>query len=285
MANPLSFDQGFWTFETTAAVAAGGVIAVLAICQVVLHLRRVRRRKGRTGRQDKVVTRFRNDSPLQVAIAQLANRGEVDTRVAAAESLKELARQSPQDYWSVMETFASHLRRHARVPITRTHAAANSQVTKLAPDIQAILSVLLHRDAQHESHDAVLDLRNTDLSRADLRGIFLRYADLRGAALIGTALCSANLRDANLRAARRKTNGCHAARDRSLLRQPARRGPAQRGFAECAAAQRQPGELPLLRRPERGAGGNVELTFRQPAGRRRRRGRCDRRAVRQNVFR
>ena len=145
-----------------------------------------------------------------MAIAQLANRGEVDTRVAAAESLKEIARQSPQDYWSVMETFASHLRRHARVPITRTHAAANSQVTKLAPDIQAILSVLLHRNAQHESHDAVLDLRNTDLSRADLRGIFLRYADLRGAALIGTALCSANLRDANLRAARRKTNGCHA---------------------------------------------------------------------------
>ena len=138
MANPLSLDQGFWTFETTAAVAAGGVIAVLAICQMVLHLRRVRRRmrrrKGRTGRQDKVVTRFRNDSPLQVAIAQLANRGEVDTRVAAAESLKEIARQSPQDYWSVMETFASHLRRHARVPITRTHAAAYSQITKLAPD-------------------------------------------------------------------------------------------------------------------------------------------------------
>ena len=79
MANLFSFDQGFWTFETTAAVAAGGVIAVLAICQVVLHLRRVRWRKGRTGRQDKVVTRFRNDSPLQVAIAKLANRGEVDS--------------------------------------------------------------------------------------------------------------------------------------------------------------------------------------------------------------
>ena len=141
-------------------------------------------------------------SPLQVATKQLDDRGDLEARVAAVESLKEIARNSPQDYWSVMEILTSHLRRYARVPLAAGQTSTSAKDAKLAPDFQAILSVLLHRDTQHESRDAVLDLRNTNLGQADLRGIFLRYADLRGASLIGTFLRSANLRDANLRAAR-----------------------------------------------------------------------------------
>ncbi len=203
MADPILSDPEIWTSPAAAAIAAGITAAAMLLWIAIMRRRSTRVRLRQSDRQDKVVTRFKSASPLHEATEQLSDRGNLEVRVAAVEILKQLARQSPRNYWAVMEVLTKHLRRYARAPIKRGQPLPSKETgADIAPDIQAILSLFLHRDPQHENRNQVLDLRNTDLSRTDLRGIFLRYADLSGSALIGTALRNANLRDANLEAAR-----------------------------------------------------------------------------------
>lgn len=107
MADPLFASPETWTQETTAAVATGAVLAVLALCLAILRMNRRRRRKDSAGRQEKIVNRFQTASPLQNAQNALSDRDSVEARLAAVDSLKDLARKSPQDYWAVMEIFTT----------------------------------------------------------------------------------------------------------------------------------------------------------------------------------
>lgn len=189
-------DPAIWT-STTAAATAAGVVLSVALAWVFWRRWKAVREQHRTAhRRTRMVSQFQSASPLRVAMTELEQERDPTARAAIIEKLKAEARGSAKSYWAVMEVMTSHLRRHARSPLGASPAkGAGTDAKTLAPDIQGIVSFLLHRDTRHEEQGAGLDLRSTDLSHADMRGIYLRYADFRGAALYGTALRGANLRD------------------------------------------------------------------------------------------
>lgn len=150
--------------------------------------------------------------------AQLGDgRPNIEARLGGIYALASIARDSPRDYWPVMEIFTSYVRHNAAWHHLG-HAQSSSSSgpaseTKPRTDIQAILTVL-GRSTPPEGApsrlDQKLDLRHTDLrgaefwdahlNRADFWGAHLEGAKLWGACLNEAKLVKAHLREANLRA-------------------------------------------------------------------------------------
>ncbi|MGR6970624.1 pentapeptide repeat-containing protein [Streptomyces cynarae] len=122
-------------------------------------------------------------------------------RRGAVFSLQGIMEDSPRDQPEVIATLSAHI---------RTHATKKLPMPEKAPDIQAALFVLAHRDPAHDGA-ALLDLRGAyligaslqgaDLSKADLTGAVLTNSDLRDADLSGAVLHRASLRQTKLEGA------------------------------------------------------------------------------------
>jgi Pentapeptide repeats (8 copies) len=166
------------------------------------------------------------------AIDQLGavnERGEkqLEIRLGGIYALERIARDSPKDYWPIMEVLTAYVRENAPWPAKLSKdmspqqdhpslkgdpAAAQVQPPpKLATDIQTILTVLGRRDRTYEKKGQHLNLANTDLRGANLweadlqetflAGVRLQGADLGRARLQGAFLEEAHLQDADLRGA------------------------------------------------------------------------------------
>jgi hypothetical protein len=142
------------------------------------------------------------------AIEQLGQRGDDkrDVRIGAIYALEQIARDSTELHWPIMEVLTAYLREHApvRPPATAPAAAADKRTP--AADHQAIATVIGRRERSQDPDGQRLDLRRIDLpgvdwDRAHLEAANLREANLEGATLIEAQLQGANLPEAHLEGA------------------------------------------------------------------------------------
>jgi uncharacterized protein YjbI with pentapeptide repeats len=208
------------------AVAAFATAATLAWAGV----RNARTAALRHEEQTKADSQRRITESFSKAIEQLASE-KIELRLGGIYTLERISRESPDDYWVVMETLTAFVREHARwkerdeivsetsVNLrdneqheredephkdTHKHEAARTRRVQLPPprpissylkpptDIAAVLTVLVRRN------DKNIDQERTNGLRFDFRESDLRGADLKGAHLEGANLAGAHLEEANL---------------------------------------------------------------------------------------
>ncbi|MEO1509811.1 MAG: pentapeptide repeat-containing protein, partial [Cyanobacteria bacterium J06633_23] len=159
------------------------------------------------------------------AIEQLGSEN-IHVRLGGIYSLEQIARDSPEYHWTVMEVLTAFIRdkspakKHQEFEQKQSQKLTlaerylpkrgeNSKTSKISfykdkitTDIQAALTVINRRELDKEdgtSRDkGELDLGSTLLSNADLSGAQLSKANLNCAELIGAKLLGANLREAKL---------------------------------------------------------------------------------------
>jgi uncharacterized protein YjbI with pentapeptide repeats len=138
------------------------------------------------------------------AIEQLGQRADdqLDIRLGAVYALEQIARDSADLHWPIMEVLAAHLREHARGPAAPTH------LERVPADFQSIATVLGRRQRSQDPYDQHLDLRevqlpgvhwtNAHLEGADLADAHLETADLANAHLEQAILMDVHLEGADL---------------------------------------------------------------------------------------
>jgi hypothetical protein len=172
------------------------------------------------------------------AIDQLGQQGpdKLEVRIGAVYALEQIARDSADLHWPIMEMLTAYLRQHSPIKaaqpeqtqprtmassvtaldsasggVTSPVAAATERDTtrkSIPADYQAIATVIGRRRRKQDPDGQRLDLSQTDLSGmrwykahlegADLRGAYLEGADLRGARLEEAYLVGAKLERASL---------------------------------------------------------------------------------------
>ena len=145
---------------------------------------------------------------------ELLGHEDVSVRLGAIYALERIARDSPRDHWTIMETLMAYTRKERDSVL----------------DAQAVLVVISRRETSNDPPSAVIDLSKSylqsvsahhlqlpdavmikanleeaDLRKADLLGANLRGANLQQAKLLGTNLQQANLQQANLEQAKLQT--------------------------------------------------------------------------------
>ena len=187
------------------AVAAGTIVAALNLAhnrRVLEETQRQNRESVELQRRGQVTERFSK------AIEQLGQSDDtkLDMRIGAIYALEQIARDSAELHWPIMEVLTAYLRVHMLPRV-----AADDAPRLPTADHLAIAAVIGRRDWTQESGVRRLNLGGTNLARADLhvahlsRAILtradLREADLRGANLDVADLTGADLTGANLHGA------------------------------------------------------------------------------------
>jgi hypothetical protein len=108
-------------------------------------------------------------------------------RRGAIFSMQGIMEDSPRKQPAVIDALSGYI---------RARATKNLSAEK-APDVQAALSALGHRDPSRDGNGTI-NLKGIHLRDADLRGVDLTEANLSEAVLSGCDLNSANLSGANL---------------------------------------------------------------------------------------
>jgi uncharacterized protein YjbI with pentapeptide repeats len=153
------------------------------------------------------------------AAEQLGN-DKLEVRLGGIYTMERISRESPEDYWPVMETLTAFVRGRARwqepyetTPEALAHAdktRARSDDSGIPTDIATVLSVICRREKINHERERQMgwsfDLRGTDLRRArlaqaHLEGVILWGAHLEGANLEGAHLEGASLQGAQLKRA------------------------------------------------------------------------------------
>jgi len=116
------------------------------------------------------------------AVEQLGNKDSLEVRLGGIYALERIARDSARDHPTVMEVLSAYVREHAPLSLCSDVAPPARPST----DVQAILTVIGRRDAQHD-RDA-LDLNGTCLRGAELNSANLACANLAGADLVDVNL-------------------------------------------------------------------------------------------------
>lgn len=137
------------------------------------------------------------------AVEQLGNES-IHIRLGGIYALEQLAKDSPEDHWTVMEVLTAFIREES--PRQKTPEGEEPIFTELRTDIQAAVRVIVRRETKGERVENRLDLSKTnlfkaDLSRANLSRANLRGANLQGADLSETILFKSNLFKVNLQGA------------------------------------------------------------------------------------
>lgn len=138
--------------------------------------------------------------------AQLNNGApNIEARLGGIYALAAIARDSPRDYWPLMEILTAYVRHNAPWVPLEAEAGARSvsplPAQKPRTDIQAVLGVLGRStppDAKALRLDQKFDLRHTDLRGAEFWDAHLERTDFWGANLEGAQLWGARLDDAKL---------------------------------------------------------------------------------------
>jgi hypothetical protein len=134
---------------------------------------------------------------------------KIEARLGGIYTLERISRESPGDYWTVMETLCAFVRERApwKAPegassetVARLYEKAQTTERRISPptDIEAVLTVIVRREGLDQGW---LNFRETDLRGANLGGANLSNADLSGANLRGVHLVMTNLSEANLNGA------------------------------------------------------------------------------------
>ena len=161
------------------------------------------------------------------AIEHLGDRERLTVRLGGIYALEQLARESAQDHWQIMEVLTAYVRDNAPWPSKDTQPLRDDQglqekqreenkrplgvphrfSSTPGTDIQAVLTVLGRRTRTYGKGESQrLNLSNTALQGAHLEGAHLEgsnlaSADLQGAYLQGAHLEGAHLEGSNLQGA------------------------------------------------------------------------------------
>ena len=166
------------------------------------------------------------------AVSQLGSE-DTEIRLGGLYSLARLAKDSPQDHWTIMEIISAYVREKSpkHKPRTRVKVFGIKKQNRLVKDereiirtdIEAALTIIGSRDARQDPPDSQIDLSNSNLvgidissrifigevdfivpkyninfERADFSGTDLTKADLRGVNFTDAIFFNTNLRGANL---------------------------------------------------------------------------------------
>ncbi len=140
----------------------------------------------------KALRTIKDTSKKTLAINQLGETGpeKLAIRLGGIYALERIARDSERDHWPIMEILTAYVREHAPWKAEGQHSQP-----KLAPEIQAILTVLGRRTRSYgKGEDWPLDLSFTDLRRAALTDAHLERAVLWGTHLEDAVLSFLPLR-------------------------------------------------------------------------------------------
>jgi uncharacterized protein YjbI with pentapeptide repeats len=132
---------------------------------------------------------------LMKAISQLSatdagGRKQTEIRLGGIYVLERISRESPDDYWSIVEILSAYVRQSG------TTNSAPYAHAKVDPDVQAALAVLGRR--QYKSDAGPLDLSGATLPRAEMRAAHFEEINLVGACLHSAGLQEAHLEGAVL---------------------------------------------------------------------------------------
>lgn len=180
------------------AVVAGAVVGALNFRETSRQNRAVLELQ----RRGQVTERFTR------AIEQLGQRADdkLDVRIGAVYALEQIARDSAELHWPIMEVLTAYLREHVAPSAAEPHATP-ALPTRLPADHQAIATVIGRRRPEEYHDDQYLDLHDTRLSGVLWRGAHLEWADLRGAHLEEADLVQAHLKLARLEGAHLEVAG------------------------------------------------------------------------------
>jgi hypothetical protein len=205
-----------------AAGAGAALLITAALWQAAVAQRRHKRQTD-ADRQRRLTESFSK------AIEQLGSE-KVEVHLGGIYSLERISKESPSDYWTVMESLTAFVREHSRRTETERikrvseHAyflwleagrpegnsdffwakavEADEPGRRPATDIAAVLTVVGRRSKwgrrRESTNDWHLDLSRAILKSVDLRGAHLEGAILNGAHLEGAILIGAHLEEANL---------------------------------------------------------------------------------------
>ena len=149
------------------------------------------------------------------AVEHLGN-AKLEIRLGGIYALERISKDSPKDYWQVMEILTAYVRENSpsdlkQNPTNKLGGACkdepnksppSTEAEKLSTDIQAILSVIGRRILDCKKvEEQPLDLGKTNLCVAKLEGARLEGANLGGANLTGANMRDAHLQRANLEGA------------------------------------------------------------------------------------
>jgi uncharacterized protein YjbI with pentapeptide repeats len=142
---------------------------------------------------------------LSIAYQYLQNK-IIDKRIIGIYSLEQIIQEYPQYQHKIVEILTNFVRRNA--PQRTSAEVKDMPLRKIAPDIQAVLNIIIQIDTNKCLEDDQIDLSYTDLQGANLSAaklaasnlyhINLSGANLAGANLSGAILSAANLVGANL---------------------------------------------------------------------------------------
>jgi uncharacterized protein YjbI with pentapeptide repeats len=222
--DPSGLSRGDWLkavqdLRTSILQGLGG-LAVLAGAVVAALTLRVTSRQNRAvfelQRRGQTTERFTR------AIDQLGQQGpeKLDVRIGAVYALEQIARDSAELHWPIMEVLTAYLREHAPVSTSAeasTTIPAEPPGKRMPADHQAIATVVGRRRRTQDPDGQHLDLSGTNLSDVRWHGAHLEGANLtlahlpranlyqvhlEKALLLGAHLESAILTEAHLEEAR-----------------------------------------------------------------------------------
>ncbi len=184
------------------AVLLGAVVATLSFRETSRQNRAV----NELQRRGQVTERFTR------AIDLLGQRGtdKLEVRIGAVYALEQIARDSAELHWPIMQVLTAYLREHApNYPaIDDTPAVSDLLETaewedRRAPaDVQACATVIGRRKHAQDPSGQSLDLSFVDLRYVRWESAQLEGADLSWALLVMADLRQAQLKEANLGEAR-----------------------------------------------------------------------------------
>ena len=204
--------------RTSILQGLGGLAVLTGAVVAALNLRE-------TSRQNRAVLelqrRGQTTERFTKAIEQLGEQGpdKLAVRLGGIYALEQIALDSEELHWPVMEVLTAFLRENSATPSARSvidtldafeHGQplswppeeAESMQPKLATDLQAIATVLGRRPEQRRRHEwgsrRRLDLSGVWLPKAMLQDAHLERANLSGAHLEWSFLMWAHLEDAQL---------------------------------------------------------------------------------------
>ena len=196
---------------TAIVQATGGATLLIGLLFTWRNLRATQRKLD-IDREGQLTNRF-TQATTQLG-AQLGDgRPNVEARLGGIYALSWIARDSPDNYWPVMEILTAYVRHNAAwAPSGQLSPSPPGAPPKPRTDVQAILTVLGRSTppaAKGLRLDQKFDLRFTDLrgaefwdahlEKTDLWGAHLKSAQLWGARLDNAKLVKAHLEGANLR--------------------------------------------------------------------------------------
>ena len=137
------------------------------------------------------------------AAEQLAHK-EIEVRLGGIYTLEHIARESPGDHRTVMETLTAFVRERGRWEKRGPDMSGQESELSIRPqlptDIAAVLTVIIRRPKKAQERENRESWR-LDLSRADLRGATLSDAHLERANLAHAHLEDSDLRGVHLEGA------------------------------------------------------------------------------------